>query len=84
MNLTNEKLKEQNRCYYCTKELGKGKHSVYTCKEKYINLKPDAVRKLYLEGKSFKEITMSDKKESITPSNTPKNPNVGLGDAQKK
>ncbi len=85
MPLTIDELREQNRCFYCTKELGKGKHAVHTCKRAYGELNWDKVRKQYLEGKSFEEITKSPKKESGTSSDsTPKNPKVGLGDGQKK
>jgi hypothetical protein len=86
MPLTIDELREQNRCFFCAKEIGKRKHYVNTCKRAYgKDADWDEVRKQYLNGKSFDEITKSFKKESVTSSGaTPKNPKVGLGDGQKK
>jgi hypothetical protein len=86
MPLTNDQLREEHRCFFCTKKLEKGKHNVNTCINAYKGLKWEDVRKQYLEGKSYKEIVKSsEKKESSTSSDsTPKNPSGGLGDGQKK
>ncbi len=76
--LSCDELKEQNRCFFCTKKLGD--HLPSTCRNAYKGMKADDVRQTFLDGK-----TPTIKNDLTKPSGkTPKNTQVGLGDSQKK